>query len=248
MGKWGFDEDAGRIRTNKRSLAQLESLVDFLRTRFLSKLASHGLPRRWAGLSGGGLSRSRCFYSEIGGLDAKIGLLREYFIAVGASKGLGSKLSDWNRVFLSPRIHRFFSSDAPKKKNYENYYPKEKKEIPKGSEQKSESKGDSNAGNNGNYQDLIKQLPNIVTPLILIAIFFMSFNFSPHEEVQISFQEFKNKLLEQGFVDHIWFLISQLLKCMLEIHHSIPDEPIVGPTPGTTTRGHGGHYNLQVLL
>ena len=82
-----------------------------------------------------------------------------------------SYLSDLNFVLANPRIRRFFSSEEPKKKSkkflplfyscshvrlfeclnisdtwliadYENFYPKNKKEIPKGEEQKSESKGE----------------------------------------------------------------------------------------------------------
>ncbi|KAF5751435.1 FTSH protease 10 [Tripterygium wilfordii] len=71
-----------------------------------------------------------------------LGFLRGYIAAIGAHREFVSKtnLSDLHYVLAHPRIRRFFSNEAPKKKNYENFYPKEKKEIPKGSEEKSESK------------------------------------------------------------------------------------------------------------
>lgn len=77
----------------------------------------YGLRERSAGSSGGGLLPNRCVNGDMGGLDAKLGFLREYFVAVRAPEALGSKLSDWNRVLLNPRIRRFFSSEAPKKKS-----------------------------------------------------------------------------------------------------------------------------------
>ncbi|KAF5744589.1 FTSH protease 10 [Tripterygium wilfordii] len=71
-----------------------------------------------------------------------LGFLRGYVAAIGAHQEFVSKtnLSDLHYILAHPGIRRFFSSEAPKKKNYEKFYPKEKKEIPKGSEEKSESK------------------------------------------------------------------------------------------------------------
>ncbi|KAI4383860.1 hypothetical protein MLD38_009655 [Melastoma candidum] len=200
-----------------------------------SRNALYGVRERSAG---------RCVNGEIGGCDTKLGSLRDYSVVAHAPKGLGSKLSDWNRVMLNPRMRRFFSSEAPKKKNYENFYPKEKKEVPKGNGQKSESKGDSNTGENGNYQDLIKQLQSVATPLIVIGLFFLSLSFAPHEEVQISFQEFKNKLLEPGLVDHIVVSNKSVAKVFVRNSplNQSSEEPIQGPTSGTISRGHGGHY------
>lgn len=119
-----------------------------------------------------------CFSRADGGL----GLVRGYVTSVGAGKQLvsNSHLSNFSSVLANPRVRRFFSSQAPKKKSkwimsvfcfcfcffgsivsnaltfcvraiyiyiylvdvdYQNYYPKDKKEIPKANEQKSESKG-----------------------------------------------------------------------------------------------------------
>lgn len=62
--------------------------------------------------------------------------------------------------------------------------------------------------------------------------------------MQISFQEFKNKLLEPGLVDHI--VVSNKSVAKVYVRNSPlnqnTDDPVVGPTSGTTTTGHGGHY------
>ncbi|KAG9458052.1 hypothetical protein H6P81_002560 [Aristolochia fimbriata] len=78
-----------------------------------------------------------------GGSDG-FGLLRGYLTSIGANKGFNGRkfLSDFNWVLVNPKFHRLFSSEAPKKKNYENFYPKKKTDVPKGNDkQKSESKG-----------------------------------------------------------------------------------------------------------
>ncbi|PKI48693.1 hypothetical protein CRG98_030910, partial [Punica granatum] len=75
-------------------------------------------------------------------LGSKLGFLREYVAAIGAQKDFipKSNVSDLSYILANPRFRRFLSDEAPKKKNYENFYPKEKKEVPKGDDQKSESK------------------------------------------------------------------------------------------------------------
>ncbi|RCU02626.1 hypothetical protein DVA78_19645, partial [Acinetobacter baumannii] len=84
----------------------------------------------------------------------------------------------------------------------ENFYPKEKKEIPKGDEQKSESKDESKTNDQGSFQEtFLRQFQNLITPLLVIGLFLSSFSFGSPDQQQISFQEFKNKLLETGLVD-----------------------------------------------
>ncbi|KAF5768792.1 hypothetical protein HanXRQr2_Chr14g0640681 [Helianthus annuus] len=71
--------------------------------------------------------------------DESLRILRRFLGSLAGNKdinggGLSSKVcvSDISCVLANPRFRRFFSSEAPKKKNYENFYPKEKKETPKG--------------------------------------------------------------------------------------------------------------------
>ncbi|XP_020580716.1 ATP-dependent zinc metalloprotease FTSH 8, mitochondrial-like [Phalaenopsis equestris] len=136
--------------------------------------------------------------------------LRGYLTSLGGrgGKALQERTlhGDWRFLLGHPSFRRLFSSKPGDRKNYENYYPKEQKDIPKGSEnEKSDSKEDSNADDQGNFQEnFLKQLQNYATPLIFIGLLFSSLSFGSHEQrEQISFQEFKNKLLEPGLVDHI---------------------------------------------
>ncbi|KAK4441107.1 ATP-dependent zinc metalloprotease FTSH 8, mitochondrial [Sesamum alatum] len=138
--------------------------------------------------------------------DGNQGFVRGYLAAVGGSKGSLPRgyLSDFSYFTANPRIRRFYSSEAPKKKNYENFYPKDKKENPNKNDQKSGSKDEGNTDDHGNFHEtFVKNLQNIVTPLLVIGLFLSAFSSTPREEKQISFQEFKNKLLEPGLVDHI---------------------------------------------
>ncbi|KAK4483119.1 hypothetical protein RD792_010298, partial [Penstemon davidsonii] len=144
--------------------------------------------------------------SSLNDFGGKLGFLRSYIAAIGANKGSNSRanLSDFNYSIANPRICRFFSSEAPKEKNYDKFYPKDKKEIPKQNEQKAESKEEGKTEDNGNFRELfLKNLQNIITAFIAVALILSALSSTPREEKQISFQEFKNKLLEPGLVDHI---------------------------------------------
>ncbi|KAJ4978169.1 hypothetical protein NE237_008949 [Protea cynaroides] len=153
------------------------------------------------------LQSSSCGTAPLGAVDVRLGLLRSYLTYVKANNALVSRthLSDLNFILANPRLYRFFSNEPSKKKNYENYIPKaNNKEIPKGNNQKAESKEDSSKDDHGNFQEnLMKQLQNYFSPLLFIFLMLSSLSFSPGDQKQISFQEFKNKLLEPGLVDHI---------------------------------------------
>ncbi|KAK7262482.1 hypothetical protein RJT34_30056 [Clitoria ternatea] len=160
------------------------------------------------------------------------------------SNGLVSNFPDFKSVAANPMIHRFFSSKAPKKKNYENFYPKEKKEIPKGNGKKYDSKDESNTNtdDHGNFQEaFVKQFQNLITPLLVMGLFLTSFSFGPREQQQISFQEFKNKLLEPGLVDHIVVSNKSVAKVYVRNTPRNPtdSEVIQGTLPA---KGSGGQY------
>ncbi|KAK4606534.1 hypothetical protein RGQ29_000671 [Quercus rubra] len=180
-------------------------------------------------------------------VDLGLGFLRRYLATLGAHKRFVSKayLSDLNHVLANPRLRRFFSSEAPKKKNYENFYPKEKKEIPKGNGRKSESKDDSNTDDHGNFQEaFMKQFQNFITPLLVIGLVLSSFSFGPREQQQISFQEFKNKLLEPGLVDHIVITNKSVAKVYVRSspQNQTSDDVVQGPVSGSPAKGNGGQY------
>ncbi|KAL2983858.1 hypothetical protein AAZX31_12G058900 [Glycine max] len=117
------------------------------------------------------------------GAEGVLGFVRGYVSSARAlSNGFVSNLPDFKSVAANPTIRRLFCSKAPKKENNSN----------------------ANTEDSGNFQEaFIKQVKYLVTPLLLMGLFLTSFSFGPPEQNQISFQEFKNKLLEPGLVDHI---------------------------------------------
>ncbi|KDP42240.1 hypothetical protein JCGZ_02970 [Jatropha curcas] len=193
--------------------------------------------------SGGRSAISRLTGGGAGGvgfserIDGGLGFVRGYLASIGANSKK-SYLSDWNYLLANPRIGRLFSSKAPKKKNYENFSPKEKKEAPKGNGQKSESKDDE-----WSFDKKFIRQSNLLTALVVIGAL-LPFAFGSHEEQQISFQEFKNKFLEPGLVDHI--VVSNKSVAKVYVRSSAPkpptDELVQGPINGAPARGHGGQY------
>ncbi|XP_038706968.1 ATP-dependent zinc metalloprotease FTSH 10, mitochondrial-like [Tripterygium wilfordii] len=180
-----------------------------------------------------------------------LGFLRGYVAAIGAHQEFVSKtnLSDLHYILAHPGIRRFFSSEAPKKKNYEKFYPKEKKEIPKGSEEKSESKeGDSNADDRNNFQEAFMKLQNWLPVVLAMALLFSSFPFDPREQQQISFQKFKNELLEPGLVDRI--VVSNKSVATVYVKSSprnqTSDDLVQGT--GASARGHGAQSKFYINI
>ncbi|CAN7128199.1 unnamed protein product [Brassica rapa subsp. narinosa] len=191
-------------------------------TMFFSKLGRSSVSRSRF-LHGGGVRSARLIgppaieaaasVNQGGGL----GFLSRHFASLTGRKGLVDN-DLIGGVFANPRLGRFFSDEAPKKKNYENYFPKAPKQEPK-SDHKSESKEGSDKNENENLGDMFaNRFQNLLIPLLALAIFLSSFSFGSGDQQQakhlysklcdilescISFQEFKNKLLEPGLVDHI---------------------------------------------
>lgn len=189
-------------------------------------------------LHGGGIGRSVIGNEGLlGGPPVNGGLrfLRSYIAAVGAHKELVEKtyLSDLNYLLANPRLHRLFSSEAPKKKNYENFYPKEKKEIPKGDEQKSESKDDSNTDDQGNFQDtFMKHIQNLITPLIVIGLVLSSMSFGSREQKQVYFKDVAGcDEAKQEIMEFVHFLKNP--KKYEELGAKIPKGALLVGPPGT---------------
>ncbi|KAK1312381.1 hypothetical protein QJS10_CPA07g00167 [Acorus calamus] len=179
-------------------------------SRPLSRSArSRFVSGRCLGVHGGGTSSLKDEFLNSPGLLADnggSGFVRGYLTSIGAGRGLGPKrrLEDLNSLLANPRLWRLFSDEAPKKKNYENFYPKDKKEIPKANENhKSESKEESGTEDQGSFQDFMRQIQGYLAPMVLLALILTSYSINPMERKEISFQEFKNKLLEPGLVERI---------------------------------------------
>ncbi|CAA2989564.1 ATP-dependent zinc metalloprotease FTSH 10, mitochondrial-like [Olea europaea subsp. europaea] len=171
-----------------------------------------------------------------------LGFMRRYLTSIGAGKLVvnGGTLSEFNSVFVNPRLIRLYCNEAPKKRNYENYYPKNKKEIPKGNNQKGEHKEESGTGDQGNNQDFSTKFQSFVAPLLLLGFVLSSVFMNPREQKQISFQEFKNKLLEPGLVDHIVVSNKSVAKVYVK---SSPPRDI--QTNGDAIQGSVGDANDQ---
>lgn len=174
-----------------------------------------------------------------------LGIVRGYLSYSGAGKQIVSstQLSNLNSILANPRVRRFFCSEAPKKRKYENYYPKDKKEIPKANESKSESKEDSGGAGGGDSQNTLKLFQNIITPLLFLAFVYSSMFFNTQEQKQISFQEFKNKLLEPGLVDHI--VVSNKSVAKVHVRNSPQNANQSGDNVnGTSSRTNDGQYKF----
>ncbi|XP_051206834.1 ATP-dependent zinc metalloprotease FTSH 8, mitochondrial [Lolium perenne] len=139
-----------------------------------------------------------------GGDAGALGLVRGYLTASLGSPAAASawRTSDWRYLLASPQFRRLFSSGS--KKNYENYFPKGKKEAPKGEGSNKDSKQESNTDDQWSFQDgTWKQIQNILGPLLLLGLMLSSLSSGSSDQKEISFQEFKNKLLEPGLVERI---------------------------------------------
>uniref|UniRef100_A0A0E0N4T4 AAA+ ATPase domain-containing protein n=1 Tax=Oryza rufipogon TaxID=4529 RepID=A0A0E0N4T4_ORYRU len=133
----------------------------------------------------------------------ELGFLRSYVtsvignraaVASGAGKG-----GDWRFLLASRQFRRLFSDKS--KKNHGKHSEEENKG--KGDESdKSDSKKQSSSGDQWNFEESIKQFKDMIAPLFLFGLLLLSASASSSEQ-EISFQEFKNKLLEPGLVDHI---------------------------------------------
>ncbi|XP_060201955.1 ATP-dependent zinc metalloprotease FTSH 10, mitochondrial-like [Lycium barbarum] len=173
-----------------------------------------------------------------------LGFVRNYLTSsiIGGGK---QGLSNAQRVQYT--LRRFFCSEGPKRRNYENYYPKNKKEIPKANNQKAESGKEEGAGEQGNPQENFMKLNyNLLTPLLFIGFILSSILLSPREQQEISFQEFKNRLLEAGLVDRIVVTNKSVAKVYVKSSapgpNQIGDDTVQGPVTGRNDRRNTGQY------
>ncbi|XP_016462947.1 ATP-dependent zinc metalloprotease FTSH 10, mitochondrial-like [Nicotiana tabacum] len=182
-------------------------------------------------------------------VDGELWFVRTYLTSIGSGKQGLSKayLSELDSVFANHRLRRFFCSEGPKRRNYENYYPKDRKEVPKGNNQKAESGKEEGAGEQGNPQEnFVKLNYNLLTPLLFIGFILSSILLSPREQQEISFQEFKNRLLEAGLVDRI--VVSNKSVAKVYVRSSAPgpiqigDDTIQGPATGKNGTRNASHY------
>ncbi|KAK1396858.1 AAA domain-containing protein [Heracleum sosnowskyi] len=185
-----------------------------------------------------------------GRLDGGLGLLvKGYLTSIGATSG-NKIVSEIDSVFKNYLFRRFLSTPTPKKGKYENYYPKNNKQVPKGNNQKAEYKEDTSNRDHGNFQESMKHNQNLATAILFIGFVLTSLFMSPREQKQISFQEFRNKLLEPGIVDHI--VVSN--KSVAKVYVKSP-QPSINMTndeihdgSGTSGPGQQGQYKYYFTI
>ncbi|GMI97122.1 FTSH protease 10 [Hibiscus trionum] len=193
---------------------------------------------------GGGLSASSPRWSgNVGGANGESGFFRGYLASMGAGKEFTSKPYFLYSNFLVANngIHRCISTEVPKMKNHENSYPKEKKEIPKQNDKKSDSKEDSNTNDQWDFwETFLKFLKNLIPFVLLLATFVFIASFFIEDQL-ISFQDFKTTLLEPGLVDHIVVSNKSVAKVYLRStpHDQTNDDVFRGRASGTYVRGIG---------
>lgn len=116
-------------------------------------------------------------------------------------------------------------------------------------ENKEES--NSNTEDQGNFQEtFMKQFQNLLTPLLMLGLFLSTFSFGPREQQQISFQEFKNKLLEPGLVDHIVVSNKSVAKVYVRSSPRIQtsSDEVQGPTSSAPSKGHSGQCKYYFTI
>ncbi|KAK4478556.1 hypothetical protein RD792_014040 [Penstemon davidsonii] len=151
-------------------------------------------------------------------------------------------------------FRRLFSGQASRNRKYCNYYPKNKNGIPKGNTQKkSEAKEDSSAGEQGNKPEFNMEFQVGLTPLLLIGFVLTSIFLRPHDQrQQISFQEFKNKLLEPGLVDHIVISNKSVAKVYVKSSPPNDSQNNTGTVPGQAGDTNGSrtlsHYKFNIII
>ncbi|KAI3830284.1 hypothetical protein L1987_04422 [Smallanthus sonchifolius] len=106
------------------------------------------------------------------------------------------------------------------------------------------SLGDSGKSDDG--ENFMKSYQSLISPLMFFAFVLSTIFLTPQEEKQISFQEFKNKLLEPGLVDHIVVTNKSVAKVYVKTSQANTiqntDESVQGPNNGNGSRGHLSHY------
>ncbi|XP_057449215.1 ATP-dependent zinc metalloprotease FTSH 10, mitochondrial-like isoform X2 [Lotus japonicus] len=113
------------------------------------------------------------------------------------------------------------------KQNSEKLSTKGKKEVPNGN------------NDHGNSRKVLTVSVLVIASLLVIGLFFVPFSFGPDKE--ISFQEFRNKLLEPGLVDHI--VVSKNLVAEIYVRSSPRDQTDNEVVQGTfSPKGSGGQY------
>ncbi|KAI5073818.1 hypothetical protein GOP47_0011831 [Adiantum capillus-veneris] len=116
----------------------------------------------------------------------------------------------------APGLQRYCSNEPPTKSGFENFHPRSKRPLPKGrwipeDTKKEESKSEDPKGDN-NEQGTMDQVKSFLITVLGTVIVLASLSYRQNDAQEISFQEFKTKLLELGLVDRIEVVNKTLAK------------------------------------
>ncbi|KAJ7536359.1 hypothetical protein O6H91_12G065900 [Diphasiastrum complanatum] len=166
-----------------------------LREAFNQRSCRSPLSKRWSEICGCLTQDSICLHSRV---------------ESSTFPGLLHGKLDSQKAFSRSRGHaifkrRCFASESPKKTGYENFYPKKKKEIPEvRNEQRTGSEHENLKSDEQNFTNPSLGVQNLISAGLLSYLVLSTLaSIGAHDAQEISFQEFKNKLLEPGLVDHI---------------------------------------------
>ncbi|KAJ6984444.1 hypothetical protein NC653_022649 [Populus alba x Populus x berolinensis] len=90
----------------------------------------------------------------------------------------------------------------------------------------------------------------LLAPLFVVQLLFYPFSFGDGDKQQISFQEFKNRLLEPGLVDHIVVSNKSVAKVYVRssAQNQTSDDIVQGPVNGVPARGRGGQHKYYFTI
>ncbi|CAN4080673.1 unnamed protein product [Withania somnifera] len=109
------------------------------------------------------------------------------------------------------------------------------------------------SGEQGNPQEnFVKINFNILPPLLFVGFILSSILMSPREQQEISFQEFKNKLLEAGLVDKIVVTNKSVAKVYVRSSTPVPNQigddtvqsSVTGRNDGRSTSQYKYYFNI----
>ncbi|KAJ6408950.1 hypothetical protein OIU84_008615 [Salix udensis] len=131
--------------------------------------------------------------------------------------------------------------------------PRERRKFRKGKKQKSESKENSSNADHDESdfkKGTFMKAFYLLAPLFVAQLLFYPFSFGDGDKQQISFQEFKNRLLEAGLVDHIVVSNKSVAKVYVKSSplNQTSDDIVQGPVNGVPARGHGGQYKYYFTI
>ncbi|CAN4116072.1 unnamed protein product [Withania somnifera] len=109
------------------------------------------------------------------------------------------------------------------------------------------------SGEQGNPREYLVELNfNLLFPLLIVGFMLLSILMSPREKQEISFQEFKNKLLEAGLVDRIVVTNKSVAKVYVRSSAPVPNQigddtvqsPETGRNDGRNTSQYKYYFNI----